>query len=71
MALALGTMDAIDKRVVWGVIEPCGLYPAFLFSAVVLYFLKTNALVFITGSMTMEQSFNVLSGRDRCSPRSS
>ena len=49
-----------DKRVVWGVIESCGLYTTFLFSAVVLYFLKTNALLFITGSMTKRTSLRTI-----------
>jgi len=38
--------------VVLGVVESCAIYPLFLSLAVVLYFLKTNALALITGPMT-------------------
>ncbi|KAF9646399.1 hypothetical protein BDM02DRAFT_3188873 [Thelephora ganbajun] len=50
--VGVGTADKMYKRVVWGVIESCAIYPVFLLLSVVLYFLKTNALALITGPMT-------------------
>jgi len=46
------TADTIYKRMVWGAIESCVVYPVFLLLAIVLYFLKTNVLLLVTGSMT-------------------
>jgi len=44
--------DTICKRMVWGTVESCAIYPGFLLLAIVLYFLKTNVLLLVTGSMT-------------------
>lgn len=49
--VGFGATDAVYKRVIWGVIESCAIYPVFLLLAIALYFLKTNALALITGSM--------------------
>lgn len=50
--VGVGATDAIYKRVIWGVVESCAIYPLFLLLAIILYFLKSNALALITGPMT-------------------
>ena len=50
--------DAIFKRVLWGVIESCAIYPLFLLSGVVLYFLKPNALALVARSVIQGLSVN-------------
>lgn len=55
-SVGLGTNDGIYERVIWGVVESCAIYPAFLLSAVVMYFVKTNALALITGSLVQGTS---------------
>lgn len=57
--VGVGITDAIYKRVVWGIIESCAIYPLFLLLAIVFYFLKTNVLALITGPMTQGTSLNV------------
>lgn len=49
---SLPATDTICRRMVWGAIESCAIYPVFLLLAIVLYSLKTNVLLLITGSMT-------------------
>jgi len=46
-----GSDDAIYEKVIWGVVESCVIYPLFLLSAIVMYFLKTTAMALITGSL--------------------
>lgn len=50
--LQLPATDTICKRMVWGAIESSAVYPVFLLLAIVLYSLKTNVFLLITGSMT-------------------
>ena len=52
--------DTICKRMVWGAIESCAIYPVFLLLAIVLYSLKTNVLLLVTGSMTQGISLNTI-----------
>ena len=46
------TMDTIYNWMVLGAIESCVIYPLFLLLAIILYFLETNVLLLVTGSMT-------------------
>lgn len=46
------TMDTIYKWLVLGAIESCVVYPVYLLLAIVLYSLKTNVFLLVTGSMT-------------------
>lgn len=52
ISVGLETTDVVYKRVIWGVIESCAIYPAFLSLAIVLYVLKTNALALVTGPIS-------------------
>ena len=50
-------VDAIYKRVIWGVVESCAICPLFLLVALVLCSFKSNALILVTGPMVQGTSF--------------